>query len=96
MNNKQILESLTNIIPQERIKQNELMKNYTSFKIGGPAEFFIKINTLEELKKIIKLCKNNKIQLTLIGNGSNLLISDKGIKGIVIKLELKQIEINQK
>lgn len=95
MNNKQILESLTNIIPQERIKQNELMKNYTSFKIGGPAEFFIKINTLEELKKIIKLCKNNKIQLTLIGNGSNLLILDKGIKGIVIKLELKEIQINK-
>jgi len=95
LNNKQILESLTNIIPQERIKQNELMKNYTSFKIGGPAEFFIKINTLEELKKIIKLCKNNKIQLTLIGNGSNLLILDKGIKGIVIKLELKEIQINK-
>lgn len=93
MDNKQILENLLKIIPQERIKQNELMKTHTSFKIGGPAEFFIKINTLEELKKVLEICKNNKIQLTLIGNGSNLLILDKGIKGIVIKLELKQIQI---
>ena len=96
MENKQILENLKNIIPEERIKQNEIMKSHTSFKIGGKAEFFVKINKIEELKKILELCKNNKIQLTLIGNGSNLLILDKGIKGIVIKLELKQIQINNK
>lgn len=96
MDNNQILENLKNIIPEERIKQNELMKNHTSFKIGGPADFFVKISSIQELKKIQELCKNNKIQLTLIGNGSNLLILDKGIRGIVIKLELKQIKINNK
>lgn len=94
MENKEILEKLRKIFPDERIKENELMKNHTSFKIGGPADFFIKINSLDELKYVLKICKDNGISLTLIGNGSNLLILDKGIKGIVIKLELKEMYIN--
>lgn len=93
MENREILENLKNIIPEEKIKQNEPMKDHTSFKIGGPAEFFIKVNSIEELKNILEFCKINKVFLTVIGNGSNLLVTDKGIKGIVIKLELKKIEI---
>ncbi|MBQ2937935.1 MAG: UDP-N-acetylmuramate dehydrogenase [Clostridia bacterium] len=88
-----ILENLKKIIPEEKIKENEPMKNHTSFKIGGPAEFFVKIDEIDELKKILELCKTNKINLTIVGNGSNILVSDKGIKGIVIKLELKKVEI---
>ena len=95
MKNKEILENLKSIVSEERIKQNEPMKNHTSFKIGGPAELFVKVNSIEELKNILKFCKINKVPLTVIGNGSNLLVTDKGIKGIVIKLELKKIEINQ-
>lgn len=94
MENKEILKRLRVIFPDERIKENELMKNHTSFKIGGPADFFIKVRCLEELKAILELCKTNEISLTLIGNGSNLLILDKGIRGIVIKLELKEMSIN--
>lgn len=93
MENREILENLKNIIPEEKIKKNEPMKDHTSFKIGGPAEFFIKVNSIEELKNILEFCKINKVFLTVIGNGSNLLVTDKGIKGIVIKLELKKIEI---
>lgn len=94
MENKEILKRLRGIFPDERIKENELMKNHTSFKIGGPADFFIKVRNLEELKDILELCRTNEISLTLIGNGSNLLILDKGIRGIVIKLELKEMSIN--
>ena len=93
MENKEILENLKSIISEEKIKQNEPMKNHTSFKIGGPAEFFIKISSIEELKNILKFCKTNDIPLTIIGNGSNLLVTDKGIKGIVTKLDLKEIEV---
>ncbi len=93
MNNNEILKSLEDIIPKEKIKQNELMKEHTSFKIGGPADFFIKISSLEELKNVIEFCKKNKIPLTLIGNGSNILVLDKGIKGIVIKLEQDEIQV---
>ena len=93
MDNKEILNNLEKIISKEKIKQNEPMKEHTSLKIGGPAEFFVKVNSVEELKKVLQLSKINKIPLTVVGNGSNLLVLDKGIKGIVVKIELKQIQI---
>ena len=93
MDNKEILNNLEKIISKEKIKQNEPMKEHTSLKIGGPAEFFVKVNSVQELKKLLQFCKTNEVPLTIVGNGSNLLVLDKGIKGIVIKIELKQIQI---
>ena len=89
------IKNLEKIIPKENIKQKEMMKYHTSFKIGGPAEIFVKITKLEELKNLLKYCKENNEKLTIIGNGSNLLISDEGIKGIVAKIEMKGIQITQ-
>lgn len=85
-------------IPTEKIKYNEEMKNYTSFKIGGPAECLIKIDNTEDLKEILRLAKEKQIPLTILGNGSNVLISDKGIEGItlIIKIEKLEIEENNK
>ena len=96
MENKQILENLEQIISKERIKQNEPMKNHTSFKIGGPAEFYIKITSVKELQKILEFAQKENIKLTILGNGSNVLVSDNGIKGIVIKTNLKEIKIETK
>lgn len=96
MESKEILEKLEKIISKDRIKQNEPMKNHTTFKIGGPADFFIKAKTIEELKSIIKFANKQNIQITIVGNGSNLLVTDKGIRGIVVKLELKEIQIKKK
>ena len=79
MDNKEILNSLEQIISKEEIKQNEPMKNHTSFKIGGPAEFYIKIKSVEELRKILEFAKNENIKVTIIGNGSNVLVPDEGI-----------------
>ena len=93
MENKEILKNLSKIISEERIKQNEPMKNHTSFKIGGPAEFYIKIKSIEELQKILKFAKKENIKITIVGNGSNILVSDKGIDGIVIRTNLKEIKI---
>ena len=93
MDNKEILNNLEKIISKEKIRQNESMKEHTSLKIGGPAEFFVKVNSVEELKEVLQFSKTNKIPLTIVGNGSNLLVLDNGIKGIVIKTELKQIQI---
>ena len=95
MENKDILKTLEKILPKDKIKQNEPMKNHTSFKIGGPADFFINVEKIEQLKEILNFSKTEQIPLTIIGNGTNLLIGDKGIKGIVIKLELKELEIKQ-
>ena len=93
MEKNQIFKELKTIIPEEKIKQDEPMKNHTSFKIGGPADFFIKISKQEELIKVMQFAKKKNIQLTVVGNGSNLLVSDKGIRGIVIKIDMKEILI---
>lgn len=83
-------------IPESKILYQEPMRKYTTFKIGGPAECLIKIDNLEELKKILEIVNNNSIPITIIGNGSNLLISDKGIKGITLMIKLEKIDIREK
>ena len=91
MNIKQILENSK--LNKECIKYNVSMIDYTSFKIGGIAECLIKVQKTEEIQEILNICKINQIPLTIIGNGSNLLIRDKGIKGIVLKIDIKKFEI---
>ncbi len=88
------IKEIQNIIPQENVYINEPMSKYTSFKIGGPAECMVKIKTLEQLKSILKYTNENNIKLTIIGNGSNILVSDEGIKGIVVKIEIDNLEID--
>ena len=89
MNIKEILKNSE--IPQENIKYDEPMKKHTSFKIGGPAEYFIQVQKIEEIQEILKIVKENNIPLKIIGNGSNLLVKDEGIKGIVLKIDIKKI-----
>lgn len=80
-------------IKKENIILNELMNKYTTFKIGGPAECLIKINNINDLKEVLQFAEKNKINITVIGNGSNLLVTDKGIKGIVLLNRLEDIQI---
>ena len=89
------IKQIEKFIPKEKIYKNELMSKHTSFKIGGPAEYFILIDNKEQLKNIIKFAKNENITITIIGNGSNLLVKDEGIKGIVIKINIKKLEIKE-
>ena len=91
MNIKEILEKSK--LNKENLYYDEPMAKHTSFKIGGPADVFIKVDNIEELKETLDLSKQNQIPLTIIGNGSNLLVTDKGIRGITAKLNLKDIEI---
>ena len=72
------------------------MKKHTTFKIGGPADYFIKVKNLDTLKKLLDFTKEKDIPLHIIGNGSNVLILDKGIRGIVAKLDFKKSEIIKK
>ena len=93
MDIKNLLENSNLNIPKENIKYNEPMSKHTSFKVGGPAECFIKIQTIEELKEITNFIQKNKINSVIIGNGSNILVTDKGIKGIVLQICIKKYEI---
>lgn len=72
-----------------RIRRNILLKNYTTFKIGGPARYFFIAKTKQDLVKIVLWAKKNNLSFFILGNGSNLLVNDKGYTGIVIKIQFK-------
>lgn len=78
------------------IKKNELMKNHTSFKIGGPADEFCEVKSAEEIKELIEYAKEKNMPCMVMGNGSNLLVGDKGIRGLVIKIAkgFDEVEVN--
>lgn len=94
MNINEICQNLTKEIPSEQIYMNEPMCKHTTFKVGGNADIFIKVKNLEQLKFVIKVAKKNNIRITIIGNGSNLLVKDNGIRGIVAKIEFEDIKID--
>ena len=79
----------------KNIKINEPMSKHTSFKIGGNADIFINIENEAELKSILGFSRAEKIELTIIGNGSNLLVKDNGIRGIVAKIAFKNFKIEK-
>lgn len=91
MNLEKLIDNLN--ISKEKIKYNEPMSKHTSFKIGGPAQCFINAENVEEIKQICKVASKNDINLTIIGNGSNLLVTDNGINGIVVKVNIKKFEL---
>lgn len=91
-----IVKELQQKIDKKQILINEQMSKHTSFKIGGPADFFVKVSDSSELKFVLELSKKHEIPLTIIGNGTNLLVRDKGIRGIVLKLELNDFKVERK
>ncbi|MBQ7410979.1 MAG: UDP-N-acetylmuramate dehydrogenase [Clostridia bacterium] len=86
---------LQEIVKKNNVLKNEPMAKHTSFKIGGIADYFIKVTNIEELKKILEFSNKNKIPITIVGNGTNILVRDGGIRGIVIKLELNGFKIKR-
>lgn len=92
---KKYIDDLYRTIPKEKIFLNEPMNKHTTLKIGGPAETFIKVTTIEEVKKVVEIANENTTPLYIVGNGSNLLVKDDGIQGIVLKLQLDNIEIEK-
>ena len=77
---------LNKIIPDKNVEKNVLMKQYTSFKVGGPVDILITPDNYMQIVQIIALCKEYGIKYYIMGNGSNLLVKDGGIRGVVIKL----------
>ncbi len=91
-----IIGQLYNAInDRNNIYINEPMSKHTSFRIGGPADYFIKVTSLQELKDILKIANKFEIPYFIIGNGTNLLVSDSGIRGFVIKICLNEFTIKK-
>lgn len=79
-----MVEQFKAISPQ--LIENESMSRHTTFKIGGDADMFVSVESVDELVALIQLAKAKNVKYTVIGNGSNLLVGDKGIRGLVIEI----------
>ena len=81
-----ILQDLKSLIPEDIIKVNEPLKRYTYTETGGNADFYLKNKKNEDVQAIVRYAKEKDIPVTYIGNGSNIIIREGGIRGIVISL----------
>ena len=81
-----MLEKLQKVLGEAKVLVNEPMASHTTFRIGGPADYFVMPETVEEVAAVLKLCKEEAAPYFILGNGSNLLVGDKGFRGVVIQL----------
>ncbi len=89
-----MLEEIKKILPEKNILQKPSLKKLTTFKIGGNADLLLNIDNVQQLIEIIKILKKENIEFFLIGNGSNILASDKGFQGVLLKLEGEFLKIS--
>ena len=95
MMNLNFYDKLKDYIEETRIYKEEPMKMHTTFRVGGNADYFVVPKTEEEVKNIVNLCKKEEMPYFVLGNGSNLLVGDKGYRGVIIEIckEMNQIEV---
>lgn len=77
---------MMDIIDEKRIYTDEPMKKHTTFRVGGNADFFVVPKTIDEVKRVVMLCMEQDMPYYVLGNGSNLLVGDKGYRGVVIQI----------
>jgi len=78
-----------------RLRQNEPMSTHTTFKIGGPAEYYVDVDKTEDIVKGIQIAKKLNVPFFIFGGGSNIIVSDNGIKGLVIKNNCRRFDVVQ-
>jgi len=76
------------------LKQNIILAKYTTYKIGGPADYFVSVKNYEELKKALQFAEDNSLPIFILAGGSNVLFSDNGFRGLVIKIDNKELNVN--
>ena len=81
----ELFDKIFGSFPEMRLMKEELMAKHTTFRIGGPAEVYACPNQ-EQLPALLEAAKKENAEVTVIGNGSNLLVGDKGIRGLVIEI----------
>lgn len=94
LKNQDLYQTLENIVGIENIYFDELLKNHTYIKLGGKADVFITPTNYQQVCEIVKVARNNDIPITIIGNGSKLIIREGGIRGIIFSFKkLKNIDV---
>ncbi|MDO5134930.1 MAG: UDP-N-acetylmuramate dehydrogenase [Eubacteriales bacterium] len=83
--NQNLIEKMRQLLGEERVLLGELMSRHTTFRIGGPADLFLLPKTGEDIRQIVKCCQEEGEPYFILGNGSNLLVSDEGYRGVVIQ-----------
>ena len=96
MSSEEVFKKIQKIIPEnKRILCDEPMSKHTSFRVGGPADYYIIVINEKELKQVLKLANDLGLPITIVGNGTNLLVKDRGIRGFVIRNDLSEFKINR-
>ena len=84
--NQNFYDKLNNVIAKDSILIDEPMSRHTTFRVGGPADFFVTPKAKEEVRDVIRICKEAGMPYYIIGNGSNLLVSDAGYRGVIVQI----------
>ena len=95
MDIEKVYSNLTKVLKSSKVLKNEPMSKHTSFKIGGNADVLVKIGNVEDLKSVMEFSNKEHIPIYVMGNGSNLLIKDKGIRGIVLMICIDEYKIDK-
>ena len=93
--NQNFYDKLNNVIAKDSILIDEPMSRHTTFRVGGPADFFVTPKTKEEVRDVIRICKEAGMPYYIIGNGSNLLVSDAGYRGVIVQIykEMNEVKV---
>lgn len=88
-------KGLQEIVGKQNLLIDEPMNKHTSIRIGGIADYFVKVNSVEELKNVLEFANRNKLPFTIVGNGTNLLVREAGIRGLVLKINFNDFKIKK-
>ena len=86
MNMQEVYKYLSTVLPEGHVKQDEMLKNHTHIKVGGKADVFVAPTNYVEIQEVIKYANQHNIPVTFLGNGSNVIIKDGGLRGITVSL----------
>lgn len=93
--NQNFYDKLNNVIAKDSILTDEPMSRHTTFRVGGPADFFVTPKAKGEVRDVIRICKEAGMPYYIIGNGSNLLVSDAGYRGVIVQIykEMNEVKV---
>ena len=93
--NQNFYDKLNNVIAKDSILIDEPMSRHTTFRVGGPADFFVTPKAKEEVRDVVRICKEAGMPYYIIGNGSNLLVSDAGYRGVIVQIykEMNEVKV---